>query len=126
MIVNVKKTYRKISAKFQNNLFEISLALGIWYVLGVLISIFIIRAAFKKIKSLNYNKKLVNDDDWKNIHMKIPTYMVVLCIIALLSSSTSSAIVSIQALSFSSFGGIFLSDEMYWRTKILNVRRFVS
>ena len=50
------------------------------YLLGILAAIYIIKRGFWKIKYIEHNKNLVKDEDWKEIHMKVPKRIVIFTI----------------------------------------------
>ena len=56
---------------------------GLFLLIGILTIFSIVKRGFWKLKFIENNKKLIKDEDWKNIHMKIPRIIVLLCLYAL-------------------------------------------
>ena len=46
----------------------------------IVFAIYILKRGRKKLKYIKQNKKLVKDQDWKDIHMKIPEYIIIMTI----------------------------------------------
>ena len=52
-------------------------------IVGISAAGFIIKRGLWKIEHIGHNRKLVKDEDWKDIHMTVPRRIVVLTIISM-------------------------------------------
>ena len=62
---------------------EIDIALLALFPVGITMAICIIKRGMWKIRHINHNRKLIKDQDWKDIHMTIPRRIVKYTIVSM-------------------------------------------